>query len=63
MNRLHPRIRVVWAVQAAVTATILGLVAFAVSRLALSLPVWVPVVVFAVFLVFGVGLALLRYRV
>jgi hypothetical protein len=63
MNRLHPRIRVVWAVQAAVTATILGLVAFAVSRLALSLPVWVPVAVFAVFLVFGVGLALLRYRV
>jgi len=63
MNRLHPRIRVVWAVQAAVTATILGLVAFAVSRLALSLPVWVPLVVFAVFLVFGVGLALLRYRV
>jgi hypothetical protein len=63
MNRLHPRIRVVWAVQAAIMATVFGLLAFAVSRLALSLPVWVPVVVFVVFLVGGVGLALLRYRV
>ena len=63
MNRLHPRVRVVWAVQAAVTAVVVGLVVFAVSRFVLSLPVWVPVAVFAVFLVAGVGLAFLRYRV
>jgi membrane protein YdbS with pleckstrin-like domain len=63
VNRLHPRVRVVWAVQAAVTAVVVGLVVFAVSRFVLSLPVWVPVAVFAVFLVAGVGLAFLRYRV
>ena len=63
MNRLHPRVRVVWAVQAAVTAVVVGLVVFAVSRFALSLPVWAPVAAFAVFLVGGVGLALARYRV
>jgi membrane protein YdbS with pleckstrin-like domain len=62
MNRLHPRVRVVWAVQAAITATVLGLVVFAVGRFALSLPAWVPVAVFAVFLLVGVGAALLRYR-
>jgi membrane protein YdbS with pleckstrin-like domain len=63
MNRLHPRVRVVWAVQAAVTAVVVGLVVFAVSRFVLSLPVWAPVAAFVVFLVGGVGLALLRYRV
>jgi membrane protein YdbS with pleckstrin-like domain len=63
VNRLHPRVRVVWAVQATVTAVVVGLVVFAVSRFALSLPVWAPVTAFAVFLVGGVGLALLRYRV
>jgi hypothetical protein len=63
MNRLHPRVRVVWVGQAAVTATVLGLVAFGVSRLVLSLPIWIPLAVFLVFLVGGVGVALLRYRV
>jgi membrane protein YdbS with pleckstrin-like domain len=63
VNRLHPRVRVVWAVQAAVTAVVVGLVVFGVSRFALSLPVWAPVAAFGVFLVAGVGLALLRYRV
>jgi membrane protein YdbS with pleckstrin-like domain len=63
MNRLHPRIRVVWSVQATVTAVIVGAVAFAVDRLAVDLPAWVPPGVFAAFLIGGVGLALLRYRV
>jgi hypothetical protein len=63
MNRLHPRVRVVWAAQAAITAVVVGLVVFAVSRFALSLPVWAPVAAFAAFLVGGVGLALARYRV
>lgn len=63
MNRLHPRVRVVWAGQAAITAIVLGLVAFGVSRLVLSLPIWIPLAVFLVFLVGGVGFALLRYRV
>jgi len=63
VNRLHPRVRVVWAVQAAITAVVVGLVVFAVSRFAIALPMWAPIAAFAVFLVAGVGLALLRYRV
>jgi membrane protein YdbS with pleckstrin-like domain len=63
MNRLHPRIRVVWAGQATVTAAVVGIVAFAASRFVFSLPVWLPPAAFLVALVGGVGLALLRYRV
>ncbi|MFB6102695.1 MAG: PH domain-containing protein [Haloplanus sp.] len=63
MNRLHPRIRVVWAVQAAVSAAVVALVVLAVDRLAVSLPAWGPPVAFAVVLVGGVGLAVVRYRV
>jgi len=63
MNRLHPRIRVVWAGQAVVTAAVVGLVALAVDRLAVDLPAWTPPAVFVVVLTVGVGLALARYRV
>jgi membrane protein YdbS with pleckstrin-like domain len=63
MNRLHPRIRVVWVLQAVVTAVVLGIVALLVSRLAFSLPIWIPSAVFAVALAAGVGLALVRYHV
>jgi len=63
MNRLHPRIRVVWAGQAVVTAAVVGLVALAVDRLAVDLPAWTPPAVFVVVLTAGVGLALARYRV
>jgi len=63
VNRLHPRIRVVWAGQAAVTAAILTVVVLVVDRLAVDLPVWVPPAVFLAFLGGGVGLAFLRYRV
>ncbi|AZH25607.1 PH domain-containing protein [Haloplanus aerogenes] len=63
MNRLHPRIRVVWAGQAAVTAVVLTVVVIVVDQLAVDLPIWVPPLVFLLFLVGGVGLALARYRV
>jgi membrane protein YdbS with pleckstrin-like domain len=63
MNRLHPRIRVVWAAQAAITAVVLGLIVLAVSRLVGNFPIWVPLAVFAVAFLGGVGLALARYRV
>jgi len=63
MNRLHPRVRVVWAAQAAVVAAALAGVTVAVDRLAVDLPVWVPPVVLVVVLGLGVGLALARYRV
>ncbi|GAB3311870.1 PH domain-containing protein [Haloplanus salinarum] len=63
MNRLHPRVRVVWAGQAAIVAVALAGVTVAVDRLAVDLPVWVPPAVLVVVLGFGVGLALARYRV
>ena len=63
MNRLHPRIRVVWAAQAAVTAAVLAVVVLAVDRFAFDLPVWGVPAVFLLFLAVGVGLAVARYRV
>jgi hypothetical protein len=63
MNRLHPRIRVVWGIKAGITAVVLGALTLAVDRLAVDLPSWVPPTVFGVALVAGVGLALARYRV
>jgi len=63
VNRLHPRIRVVWAAKAAVTAAVLAVLVLVVDRLAVDLPVWVPPAVFLAVLIGGVGLALVRYRV
>ncbi|WP_248896613.1 PH domain-containing protein [Haloplanus halobius] len=63
MNRLHPRVRAVWAGQAAVLAAVLAAVTLVVSRFLLTLPAWVPPAVFVVALVVGVGLATARYRV
>jgi len=63
MNRLHPRIRIIWSAQAAISAVVVALLVLAVDRFAFDLPAWVPPAVFVVFLVGGVGLALARYRV
>ncbi|WP_251343488.1 PH domain-containing protein [Haloplanus halophilus] len=63
MNRLHPRVRVVWAGQAAVTAAVVGALVLAVDLLAVDLPLWLPPAAFVVVLALGVGLALARYRV
>ena len=63
MNRLHPRIRVVWAGQAAVLAAVVGAVTFGVGRLAVDLPIWAPPAAFAVVFLIGVGLAFARYRI
>jgi membrane protein YdbS with pleckstrin-like domain len=63
MNRLHPRIRVVWAGQAAILAGIVGGVALVVDRLLVDLPVWVPPAVFVAVLLVGIGLAAARYRI
>jgi membrane protein YdbS with pleckstrin-like domain len=62
MNRLHPRIRVVWILRAVVLAAVLGVGSFLLNRATLGLPVYVPVGLFVVVLVVGVALALLRYR-
>jgi membrane protein YdbS with pleckstrin-like domain len=63
VNRLHPRIRVVWGIQATVGATVLGLLVLFVDRVAIPLPPWGPPAVFVVALAAGVGLAVARYRV
>ncbi|WP_101296451.1 PH domain-containing protein [Halegenticoccus soli] len=62
MNRLHPRIRVLWALRAVLTAAILGGASWLGSRFAVDAPRWIPAAVFAVALLAGVALALLRYR-
>ncbi|SDM19626.1 hypothetical protein SAMN04487949_1235 [Halogranum gelatinilyticum] len=62
MNRLHPRIRVVWILRAVIFAAVLGVGSFLLNRVTLGLPVYVPVGLFVVVLVVGVALALLRYR-
>jgi membrane protein YdbS with pleckstrin-like domain len=63
VNRLHPRVRVVWAAQAAIVAGILAVISKTVDLLAVDLPVWVPPAVFVSVLTVGVGLAVARYRV
>ena len=61
MNRLHPRIQVVWILRAAVLA---GLLALLVTGAGLFLPVprWAAPAVAGVALVVGVPLAIARYR-
>lgn len=61
MNRLHPRVRLVWAVRSLITAAILGgLVGGA--TLVFSIPRWSSVAVFAAVALLGVTFAVLRYR-
>ncbi|MCL7418904.1 MAG: PH domain-containing protein [Halalkalicoccus sp.] len=63
MRSLHPRIRVVWVLQAALSAAILALVAGAVGVFAFDLGFRLPVAVFGgLFVLFGAH-SLLRYRV
>jgi membrane protein YdbS with pleckstrin-like domain len=63
VNRLHPRIRVVWAGQAVLAAAVLGAVTVAIDRLVAALPAWAPLAVVTVVSVAGVALATARYRV
>lgn len=65
MNRLHPRIRLLWIARAVITAAVIAGIIFGVSRVVdlAWLPVWAPAAVFVAFGAVGVTLALLRYRV
>ncbi|WP_256544917.1 PH domain-containing protein [Halobellus inordinatus] len=65
MNRLHPRVRLLWVARAVLTAAILGGVALAVQRILAPpwLPGWTPIAVFVGFGALGVVVALARYRV
>jgi hypothetical protein len=66
VNRLHPRIRLLWvgraAFGAAVTAVLVAVVLRVVPALPVAFPSWTPLAVGGALLVFGVGHALLRYR-
>jgi len=63
METLNPRVRLVWAVGAVVTATVLGAVAAAVDRFVFEVGVPVVVAVAGLALVAGVVHAVLKYRV
>ena len=65
MNRLHPRIRLLWIARAVLFAAILGAITFGVFRFAPFLQVAPSVAaagVFGGFALLFVALALLRYR-
>lgn len=63
MHSLHPRIRIVWVLQAALSAALFAAIVGAVGFFALDLGLWLPVTVFgALFVLFGAH-SLLRYRV
>lgn len=63
MRSLHPRIRIVWVLQAALSAAMLAAIVGAVGVFFLDLGLWLPAAVFgALFVLFGVH-SLLRYRV
>lgn len=64
MTRLHPRVQLLWAGRAAITAAVLGGVAFAVVRFFAPpfLPPWTPFAVGGAILLLGALLAVARYR-
>jgi hypothetical protein len=62
VNRLHPRVQVVWIGRALLLAAVIGAVVTAVDRLAFSLPSPVVPGVVAGLALLGVGHAILRYR-
>ncbi|WP_049984891.1 PH domain-containing protein [Halobellus rufus] len=64
MNRLNPRIRLLWIVRSLITAAVLAGIAFGVGRVVdpAWLPAWTPAAVFLAFGGLGVALAVLRYR-
>jgi hypothetical protein len=62
MNRLHPRIRLLWAARTVLVALVAGAGTAAVGRFLLDLPVWAPVAVGGVLLVAGLLLVVARYR-
>lgn len=61
MNRLHPRIRLLWIVQSIIHAIIVAIAATA-AHVFLGIPRWVPIAAFLVVVVLGVVFAVARYR-
>ncbi|ADJ15378.1 PH domain-containing protein [Halalkalicoccus jeotgali] len=63
MRSLHPRIRVVWVLQAALSAAVLAAIVGAVGVFAFDLGLGLPVAVFGVLIALFGAHGLLRYRV
>lgn len=63
MNSLHPRIRVVWLLQAALSSAMFAAIVGLVGFFALDLGLWLPIAVFAGFFTLTGIHSLLRYRV
>jgi membrane protein YdbS with pleckstrin-like domain len=63
MQSLHPRIRVVWLMQAAISSLLFAAVIGLVGFFTLDLGFWLPVAVFGVFFVLLGVHSLLRYRI
>lgn len=63
MRSLHPRIRVVWVLQAALSAAILAAIVGAVGFFAFDLGLRLPVAVFVGLLALTATHSLLRYRI
>jgi hypothetical protein len=62
VNRLHPRVQVVWVGRALLFAAVVGVVVVAVDRLAFPLPSLMSPGLIAGVALLGVGHAILRYR-
>jgi hypothetical protein len=62
MNRLHPRVRLVWAARSVLSAAVVGVVLVVAARFVPFVPREAPLALAAVLLVVGVVHAILRYR-
>jgi membrane protein YdbS with pleckstrin-like domain len=62
MNRLHPRVRLVWAARSVLSAAVVGVVLAVAARFVPFVPREAPLALAAVLLVVGVVHAVLRYR-
>lgn len=63
MERLHPRIRLVWIISAAVFSLVLGVLVAVLDRFLLGIGPVLPLAIALGALVIGVVYSLLRYRV
>ena len=62
MNRLHPRVRLVWAARSVVSAAVVGVVLTIGARFVPSVPRVAPLALAGALLLLGVVHAVLRYR-
>jgi len=63
VERLHPRVRLLWTVGGLVVGVLVLVAGWLVERFVLSLPVWLAPATATVLFLVGVLLALARYRV